>query len=329
MASTMALVGGNGTGIGLPSLEERPAEVTQYSVNQTEYLGSDNQCAAIACVAARRFLQLRGSGLLFVKTDDECMRLIGEGVVFHSRWMSADLKRTADDLASVDEICRLEKIGVSIDTATFYAGQLENNTFGISLVKSIKKIFAPEATSPAAYILTTRGYSTMIGRIADKAVLFDSHPRNKVGMANKEGKAIRAVFHGNKTLMIYLKQLYKTRTHPDLMYTLEHMLLDENVPVEGCVQVKMDEFAFRMQGVTNTAKNFKHTLSSKWTGMSNNLKQNLTTSGNSRTISITEPGHAKPQESSVCAGTNDGGVNEQDSEHKTTNVSSAANSHMS
>ncbi|KNC82853.1 hypothetical protein SARC_04877 [Sphaeroforma arctica JP610] len=158
----MALIGGTAGAAGMTVPEERPAEVTQYSVNQTEYLGSDNPCAAIACVAARRFLQLRGSGLLFVKNDDECMRLIGEGVVFHSRWMASDLKRTTNDLASVDEICSLEGIGVSISTDLFYAGQLENSSFGLSLVQSLRKIYAPEAASPAAYILTTSKLQTKL-----------------------------------------------------------------------------------------------------------------------------------------------------------------------
>ncbi|KNC82855.1 hypothetical protein SARC_04879 [Sphaeroforma arctica JP610] len=125
----------------------------------------------------------------------------------------------------------------------------------------------------------------MIGRIADKAVLFDSHPRNKVGMANKEGKAIRAVFHGVKTLATYLKQLYKTRTHPDLMYTLEYMILDESVPVEGSVRVQIDELAFRMQGVTNSAKIFKQSLSNRWMGLSSNLKANLSGGNNSGSTS--------------------------------------------
>eukprot|EP00123_Amoebidium_parasiticum_P013407 comp21934_c0_seq1/m.31577 comp21934_c0_seq1/g.31577 ORF comp21934_c0_seq1/g.31577 comp21934_c0_seq1/m.31577 type:complete len:356 (-) comp21934_c0_seq1:760-1827(-) len=166
-------------------------------------------------------------------------------------------------MATPDEVCGLEGMPLKA-THNCYAGYLTSGcAFGHTLEQSIRLIFKDDTESKSgwfsgpnettqeprktvqAFVLTTKGYSSLIGRMGQKAIVFDSHKRSHTdGLAyvNKGfGQAILVMCNDADTLIRYLKALYAV-TGGGSMYTLQEVeLKDEQVctePTEGEVEVE-------------------------------------------------------------------------------------------
>lgn len=159
--------------------------------------------------------------------------LYSEGVAFHHTWLSLKEERqAASTMACVDEICtEVPAMGMVIKDR-WYAGGLISNGYGMSLEGAIRTVFQVSKQKLAAFVLTTRGYSTMIGRRGHRAVIFDSHPRNKeTGMAVMDGESGAAVlveFEHPSCLLLYLQILYAAHKLPDELYVMQEVGLHDD-----------------------------------------------------------------------------------------------------
>jgi hypothetical protein len=69
------------------------------------------------------------------------------------------------------------------------------------------------------YIFTSRGYSTLIARKGQSAMVFDSHQRDRRGMANKEeGKAVCVFCDGPHSLARYTCAIHNTSAYYFVSY---------------------------------------------------------------------------------------------------------------
>eukprot|EP00123_Amoebidium_parasiticum_P012892 comp21634_c0_seq1/m.30391 comp21634_c0_seq1/g.30391 ORF comp21634_c0_seq1/g.30391 comp21634_c0_seq1/m.30391 type:complete len:321 (-) comp21634_c0_seq1:804-1766(-) len=225
---------------GLPShLQSRPGQkVTQYRLAQND-LGKtgDLACTTIACLASAGYLRAGGSVKKFIKTKERASEIIRDGVQWHTHWLALnDTRKPESSMACVDEVCNeLPQLGVAVSDR-WYAGGLGKDGFGVSLPKAVQLIFAEAGLNlskgmkiPQAYILTTRGYSTMLGVCGRSAIVFDSHQRKATsGLAVAEGETGAAVlveFGGPRALTSYLNCLYGSEKFSDELYVLQEVML--------------------------------------------------------------------------------------------------------
>eukprot|EP00123_Amoebidium_parasiticum_P016607 comp23512_c0_seq1/m.39472 comp23512_c0_seq1/g.39472 ORF comp23512_c0_seq1/g.39472 comp23512_c0_seq1/m.39472 type:complete len:308 (-) comp23512_c0_seq1:435-1358(-) len=224
-----------------------------FNISQYDLPGSKTSCTAIAVVAARKYLQADGQINSCMLTHDQVMEILAQGVVWHSRWLVAgegsrvpsgvklDQNSSVDEppadvtysMATADEVCALPGVPMEV-TDTCYAGYLTAGcSFGKTLEQSIREIFSKGRYNqgPQAFVLTTKGYSTMIGRRGGAAVVFDSHRRSpKDGLAvrkTQQGGAVVVSCPNADVLISYLKTLYASR-NGTAMYTLQEVALDKD-----------------------------------------------------------------------------------------------------
>eukprot|EP00123_Amoebidium_parasiticum_P008363 comp18751_c0_seq1/m.20590 comp18751_c0_seq1/g.20590 ORF comp18751_c0_seq1/g.20590 comp18751_c0_seq1/m.20590 type:complete len:314 (-) comp18751_c0_seq1:657-1598(-) len=215
-------------------------KVTQFALAQNDIpvAGSKLACTAVACLAGAAFLRAKGNVKKCFDDNARVCELIREGVQFHHKWLLLDSSRKSDSsMASVDEITAdIPDLGVVVKE-NYIAGMVGMDAgeggFGVTLKKAIESILAPKHESQIwsnnAYVLTTRGYSTMIGKRGTKAVIFDSHQRDAhTGLATGPGETGRAVlieFETKEDVLAYLYHLYAVSANQDALFCIQEIAL--------------------------------------------------------------------------------------------------------
>eukprot|EP00123_Amoebidium_parasiticum_P020403 comp49407_c0_seq1/m.47626 comp49407_c0_seq1/g.47626 ORF comp49407_c0_seq1/g.47626 comp49407_c0_seq1/m.47626 type:complete len:300 (-) comp49407_c0_seq1:360-1259(-) len=236
------------------STQAPPFSVRQYGTSQFEFLGTKTLCTAAAVVAASRFLHVKGDVKKCLNDDEQVQDILATGVVWHSRWLatrwctggSATGKKSIEEvdvMATTDEICALEGIGMSV-TDVCYAGQVDAREFGVPLVQAVRNLFVESKKRLQAFVLTTKGLSTFLGKSPGCIVVFDSHRRSAHdGLAEedpKKGKAVLIKFENADALAGYLRKMYGEKGSKTEFYTLQEVELakdhTEKVVVEECAQ---------------------------------------------------------------------------------------------
>lgn len=95
----------------------------------------------------------------------------------------------------------------TVESSAAYLRRVSADFFGNTNAKSTGSSNTKKSTPTEkvdTYIFTSRGYSTLIARKGNTAMVFDSHQRDKRGMANKEeGKAVCIFCDGPHALARY------------------------------------------------------------------------------------------------------------------------------
>eukprot|EP00123_Amoebidium_parasiticum_P022730 comp9370_c0_seq1/m.4428 comp9370_c0_seq1/g.4428 ORF comp9370_c0_seq1/g.4428 comp9370_c0_seq1/m.4428 type:complete len:282 (-) comp9370_c0_seq1:389-1234(-) len=250
-------------------------KVTQYNISQDDFpiAGSRVACTSISCVASMAFLKGKGSRKPF-STNNSVYSVLKDGVDLHHKWVQRDSRRKGvDAMAAVDEVIfEIPEAGVAVKDECI-AGMLAAETpdytctFGLSLARALRNAFSTKAANMnpmAAYVLTTRGYSTMIGRKGTKAFIFDSHRRHaETGLALKgseRGNAIFMEFDSVEDMVSYLRQLYAFDTHQEEFFILQEIGLVEKKSQFAFVAKSLLGSLSSLKGVRATEEEFKGTV---------------------------------------------------------------------